>query len=658
MSTLAVPLHSAAVPDAAPAGYRPDIDGLRAIAVLSVLGFHAFPTRVPGGFVGVDVFFVISGFLISGIVMGELGRGHFSLASFYARRVRRIFTALIVVLACTYAAGWLLLVAGDFRDLGKHIAGGAGFVANLVQWRESGYFAADADLQPLLHLWSLGIEEQFYLAWPLLLWLAWRRSIGLLAVIAAILVASFAFDVSLLKTDAVASFYSPLGRFWELLLGAALAWRAQTGLAPARYPGTLATIGLVLIGAAMLLVDKHHRFPGWWALLPTIGTVLVIRAGKDAAPNRFLLSHPAVVWVGLISYPLYLWHWPLLAFGRIEADGMPSSLLRLGALAASVVLASLTYQFIERPVRHRVSIRKTVLTLSLGMACVGVVGLVTYWSRGMAERSVNHDERRQFMHHYEHLGRELAGPYHLECDFYDSERHGRKPSIDASCVNPGGDETVFLWGDSHAQALSHGIRSLMPREGRVAQVATAGCKPNLGPTDTLSPGDACNASNAFALAAIERLKPAVVVMAQVDRHTATDWGAIAKALRQRGVGKVLLVGPMPRWDPSLPAIVAHLHWGQPHERVLDGLEHDPIETDRLMASRYGTSKDLTYVSMVSGLCNQEGCMATVPGMGGTDLMAWDSGHLTPDASVFVVERLLRGPIVSAALAARPSHAGN
>ena len=657
MSTLAIPLESAAAADVPHAGYRPDIDGLRAVAVLSVLGFHAFPNLVPGGFVGVDVFFVISGFLISGIVMGELGRGHFSLASFYARRVRRIFTALIVVLACTYAAGWMLLVAGDFRDLGKHIAGGAGFVANLVQWRESGYFAADAELQPLLHLWSLGIEEQFYLAWPLLLWLAWRRSLGLLALIAVIVAASFAFDVSLLKTDAVASFYSPLGRVWELLLGAALAWRAQNGMKPVQHPGTLATAGLVLIGAAILLVDKQHRFPGWWALLPTIGTVLVIRAGKDAVPNRFLLSHPAVVWVGLISYPLYLWHWPLLAFERIETDGMPSSLLRLGALAAAVVLASLTYLYIERPVRRQ-GIRKTVFALSLGMGCLGAVGLDTYWSRGMTERTANHDERRQFMHYYEHMGRELAGPYHLECDFYDSERHGRKASIDASCVNPGGEETVFLWGDSHAQALSHGIRSLMPREDRVAQVATAGCKPHLGPTDTLTPGDACNASNAFALAAIERLKPAVVVMAQIDRHLATDWDAIAEVLLHRGVGKVLLVGPVPRWDPSLPSIVAHLHWGKPHDRLRDGLERDPIETDRLLASRYGTSKHLRYVSMVAGLCNQEGCMATIPEKAGPNLLAWDSGHLTPDASVFVVEKLLRAPIVSAAMAAAPSHAGN
>jgi peptidoglycan/LPS O-acetylase OafA/YrhL len=204
--------------------YRPDIDGLRAIAVLSVVAFHAFPNLVKGGLIGVDVFFVISGYIISTIIFENLDRGTFSLAEFYARRIRRIFPALLLVLVASYAFGWFALLADEYKQLGKHIAAGAGFVSNIVLWNEAGYFDNSAETKPLLHLWSLGIEEQFYIVWPLLLWLTWKQKFNLLTITIPLAAASFYLSVKGIGKDEVANFYSPQTRFWELLSGSLLAW--------------------------------------------------------------------------------------------------------------------------------------------------------------------------------------------------------------------------------------------------------------------------------------------------------------------------------------------------------------------------------------------------------------------------------------------------
>lgn len=204
--------------------YRSDIDGLRAIAVLLVVGFHAFPHWVKGGFIGVDIFFVISGFLISSIILGNLESNTFSFTEFYSRRIRRIFPALLVVLTTCFTIGWFVLFADEYKLFGKHMAAGAGFVSNLVFWDESGYFDKAAETKPLLHLWSLGIEEQFYIAWPVLLWVAWRLHFNLLAMTLAVAAVSFFLNTKGIRTDAVATFYSPQTRIWELLTGSILAW--------------------------------------------------------------------------------------------------------------------------------------------------------------------------------------------------------------------------------------------------------------------------------------------------------------------------------------------------------------------------------------------------------------------------------------------------
>jgi peptidoglycan/LPS O-acetylase OafA/YrhL len=328
--------------------YRSDIDGLRAVAVLSVVGYHAVKNLMPGGFIGVDIFFVISGFLISTILFENLERGTFSFVEFYARRVKRIFPALVIVLLAVYAFGWFALLSEEYMQLGKHMAAGASFVSNLVLWSEARYFDNLSETKPLLHLWSLGVEEQFYVVWPLILWfvwLLWKRPAALLFTVIVIASFSFLLNLNATSNNVVAAFYSAQTRFWELLSGSLLAWLSlyrpntrfelyrltKLRIFPASHPraeqirkiavNLTSIIGVGLIFLGLTYIHAYFSFPGAWAVFPVLGAALLIFAGPQAWFNQVVLSNPIAKWFGLISFPLYLWHWPLLSFARIvESD--------------------------------------------------------------------------------------------------------------------------------------------------------------------------------------------------------------------------------------------------------------------------------------------------------------------------------------------------
>ncbi len=378
--------------------YRPDIDGLRAVAVLAVVLYHAFPTALPGGFVGVDIFFVISGFLITGIIADGLAAGRFSFAHFYVRRVLRIFPALALVLAAVLAYGAIVLLPSERALLGRDVAGGAGFVANLVFWFDVGYFDRDAATKPLLHLWSLGVEEQFYIVWPLALW-ALHRTLGLrLWPLAALAAASFAANLALTATDAAAAFYAPVTRFWELALGALLALAYRAGRPAIHEPvrrDSASFAGLALILLSVALVQAGEGFPGWRALLPTLGATLLIAAGPEALVNRRLLSLRPMVAAGLISYPLYLWHWPLLSYAHIVLLGQaPKPLLVVALLAASFALAWLTWRLIEKPLRFGRWRNRAAPALAAAMVLIGAAGLATWRAPGNAALAGEPDTAR------------------------------------------------------------------------------------------------------------------------------------------------------------------------------------------------------------------------------------------------------------------------
>jgi peptidoglycan/LPS O-acetylase OafA/YrhL len=362
-------------------GYRPDIDGLRAVAILAVIIVHAFPAALPGGFCGVDVFFVISGYLITSILHTDLEAGRCDLCGFYARRVRRLFPALLAMLFLCMAAGYVYLLPTEYESLGAQVAAGTIFAQNVLLWRQSGYFDSDAFRVPLQHLWSLAVEEQFYLVFPPLLVWAWRQRWPVARVITAMLVASFVANLFASRHAPAADFFLTPFRAWEFLAGALIACREHRGdvAAPQSRRDLASLLGGMLV-AVSLIVMKPASYPGWQAALPVLGTSLLIAAGPGGWINRIVLAHPLAVWIGLVSYPLYLFHWPLLCLVRICRNDHPSPVLVAAAVVAAFVLAAMTYVAIERPLRSHRS-RWTVPGLVVGFLLAGLAGLAiaTRW---------------------------------------------------------------------------------------------------------------------------------------------------------------------------------------------------------------------------------------------------------------------------------------
>lgn len=455
---------------APPIPYRSDIDGLRAVAVLAVVLFHAWPTGLSGGFAGVDIFFVISGYLISSILFKSNAEGNFSLVKFYFYRIRRIFPALLVVLISLLVIGWFVLLQEEYRQLGKHVSAGALFLANFAFWREAGYFDVQSELKPLLHLWSLGIEEQYYLIWPLIVGLAWRRKMRLMPVMLVLALLSFGAGIWLLQGHAKGAFYLPIGRSWELLVGAMLAWSQYAGyldraVQDSRFWANLSSlVGVLLVAAAITLLDQSQPFPGWRALIPVTGALLVIAAGPRAWFNRVLLGAKPLVAIGLISYPLYLWHWPLLSLIRIVDESSPPPILIASAVAVAVLLATLTYFFVEKPIR-RLPVALCAPMLAVLMFVVASVGGFVAIKNGVPARM-------------EALQEQVAQvKWGLDSDPLCQDKL-QVTSRYCRVSDPRRPVTAVIIGDSHANRLFEGLSPrFAANSGNLLQLGEGGCLP-------------------------------------------------------------------------------------------------------------------------------------------------------------------------------------
>ena len=641
--------------------YRSDIDGLRGLAVLSVIGYHTLPARFGGGFVGVDVFFVISGFLITGILLGRLKNSRFSFAEFYKGRCRRIFPALAIVTAACLLYGWFGLLPDDYKQLGQHAAGAATFSSNFLLWNEAGYFNNAAETKPFLHLWSLGIEEQFYLAWPALLWLGWKSRVNLPAVCLLILAASFAVNIATVNHDAVAAFYSPLSRGWELMAGALLAFLAfrqppifeafgsanTKGLGRMRHAA--AGLGATLIALAIMTTSRNSAFPGWLACLPVLGTCLIIAAGPAAWLNRRLFSHRLLVWVGLISYPLYLWHWPLLTFARLRQPEPLTIAAAFGCVVLSCVLAWLTYKYLERPIRFGPQGRLVIAALCAAITAIGSLGYYISLRHGFPSRLGDKEEFVSFFSNtppeYRYAtAHHLFEAYREQCDFYDNRNQKPRTAIARECFIPASGNVMLIWGDSHAQHLFYGLRKTLPESISILQVATSDCRPSIIDVfpNRLS---VCNESNRFALDLIAKVKPHTVLLAQGGGHDSTDFEAIARRLKNLGVGHVLLAGPVPIWNRELYKIIANDFWLATPRRSRRSLAENNLQIDQALKKKYSGNTVLTYISIIDCFCDDTGCLLYLGNNRRDRIVTHDSAHLSPAASEFLSQHLL-GRIVA------------
>ena len=607
--------------------YRPDIDGLRAVAVLLVLHFHAFPGAVPGGFIGVDIFFVISGFLITAIIARELGSKKFSLLGFYNRRVRRIFPALIVVLGAVLILGWLWLLPAAYARLSADVVASAGFAANIALLLQSGYFDVESAKKPLLHLWSLGIEEQFYLLWPLILMLAARIGLRLVWVAALLGIASFVLNVALIGTDPVATFYLPFTRAFELLAGAVLAcmWEqlGQTRLAGNWRAGA----GFVLIVIAAVVLDPQRAFPGWWAVLPVAGSALVLSAPL-AWGNRHLLASRPLVWIGQISYPLYLWHWPLLVFfAAIKFRPMTPLEAEL-VLFLSVGLAWATYRFIERPFRFGRPMPLKTASLCAGMLLMAVAGAAVFAGGGFEFRLPVEIRAMAAVP-------EQAAKWRIHQCLLDLSH---ETSFADDCVDRDRRPLVMVWGDSTAGALMPGLREAQQsRDFGIAQFTSSSCLPAL---DADIPGlPNCRATNDNVLAMARRLQPDIVLLHGTFEKYLDHVAATVIALKQQTRARVVVLGPAPVWKRGLPSEV--LRYFLLHHRLIPERSDDAVSSDAydvLMRAAL-VPRGAEFISAWEVFCNDRGCLTRI-GDAASDITVSDQVHLTEKGSIFLIQSII------------------
>ncbi|GLH77354.1 acyltransferase [Bradyrhizobium sp. SSBR45G] len=630
---------------ATPLGYRKDIDGLRAVAVLPVLLYHAFPATVPGGFYGVDIFFVISGYLITGIIHKQMLSSTFSIADFYARRIRRIFPALITVVLVTFLIAWFVLPPRELKSLGTNIAGGAVFIQNFILLGQVGYFDLAADKKPLLHLWSLAIEEQYYVVWPLLLMLigVWRRRS--LAITLALAAASFAACIVVQSRAPDYAFYLPVTRAWELLAGSALAlW--VSGRAASRAPGLaayygreiVAVVALLAILAAFWLYDRKLPHPGVLTVVPVLAAATLIGTSGTLVHRHVLGASPAV-FVGLISYPLYLWHYPLMAYARIQfVDAVPAWVM-IAIIAASLVLAWATYRFIERPIRFgRRLVPLKVGGLLGGMVALGIVGVVADRTNGLPSRIPA--ELRGFMLD----GSETAR-------FWRADKCLLKPDQSASefsteCAGTGRHPLILVWGDSYAASLYPGLAHFGAERGfEVAEFTASACPPLLG---FVHPDRRfCKGANDFVIQKVAELKPDLVLFYSTWSYSPDalrdGLDKTVSALKELNVPRIVLLGPPATWlGDSLPANILDYYFrthavlpARTKFRSNDNWTRALDEFLEAQAQRVG----IQYISARRMMCNDDGCLARI-GADGADLTAYDSGHLTHPGSILIARQTL------------------
>jgi len=598
--------------------YRPDIDGLRAVAILSVIAFHAAPRRVPGGFVGVDVFFVISGYLIAGLILAGLKDGTFSFGQFYGRRIRRLFPALAIVLAATLPLGWAELLPDEFASLGWYVAASAGFCTNLLANSDVGYFDGPRATKPLLHLWSLGVEEQFYIVFPTMLVVLckWGRAAPITLAVVGVL--SFAANVALVATHPPAVFYMPMTRFWEFLIGAGLAYRASR--APPRSGPQLSADAksvsgflLVLVGVA---IAREDHFPGWMALIPTLGAVLLIAAGPEAWINRRLLAHRSAVYIGLISYPLYLWHWPLLVVGGALQTGEYSR--RIGAILLAFALAGLTYRLIERPVRQaslEVGLRKTAAALSVCLACIAVVGVAISLRNGIPER-------------FPPEIRELLLPIAYGQNWPKQIDHQSGP-------------TVVALGDSFAGHLMAGLYKLQERRPfRVTAIGWDRCASGQSGDEHLP----CPFLRPEAKEQLRALKPDIILVsaAWIEYGNIADLAKILVYLKAAGIRKIVLLGPVPYWPVRLQKLLLDQFNASGRKQVperLQRLEPRNATLDRELRS-LAAELGISYISPEDIFCDPNGCLIRI-GSRAEDLLQMDRAHFTAAGSIYFIDAIER-----------------
>jgi peptidoglycan/LPS O-acetylase OafA/YrhL len=621
--------------------YRQEIDGLRAFAVMPVIIHHAFPDLLPGGFVGVDVFFVISGYLITGILMQQISLERLSLFDFYERRARRILPALIVVVIFSTAASWLLMSNRELQEYLESVSGVALFYSNFVFLNQIDYFGVDAVHKPLLHTWSLAIEEQFYIIFPLILLAAWkvlREKLWVPILMLCVLSLFFSYEFSAAHPSS--SFYLLHTRFWELAIGSLIAIGFKneelTG------PNVLGWIGIIVILLSVILVSKDSTFPGLTALAPTLGTALVLigaRAGNGSA--SFLAFRP-FVWLGVISYSAYLWHQPLLVFGRrLFLHEMPYT-AAIALIMLSIFFAFLSWRFVEKPFRDKSFLSQKLVLISSTAILITVFSISSF----AVSKNIGMD-RITLAGHSTKWIEDLTKPnYGLgrDCNTLDSVLSGQ-------CTY-GDDPEYILWGDSYTMHLA---QALSADEMSFTQVTMSACAPIIGIAPFSSKyglewGTRCLSFNDQALKFIVESPITQIVMSSpfgnltsaelssnvrgniVSNEEGRAFDAFISTIEtlQEHGKRVVIVSPMPQ--PPFGAAECMIHssfLGKSFDKCSFSKDSDRRQETYNVLQKVSEESKVPIIYLKDFVCGTELCAVEIMG---TPLYR-DSSHMPPSGSL-------------------------
>ena len=634
--------------------FRYDINGLRAIAVLAVVIFHFNSQWLPGGFAGVDVFFVISGFLMTSIIFNGVEKNSFNLFKFYNARANRIIPVLAAMSAVLLIFGWFYLIPNDYRDLGQQVEKSSLFISNLLFAKGGGYFDTAEHTKWLLHTWSLSVEWQFYIFFPIII-IALKKYLSftnLKRVVIGLFLASFTYCIFATYKDSKTAYFLLTSRAWEMLLGG-LAFLYPWSIQSKIKKITAQSLGLVLIATAYVLMSKETLWPGYMALIPVFGAYLILVSNYQ---NNFVITNPAFSYIGKWSYSIYVWHWPLVVVGFY----FPFDDWWIYGIPLSILLGFLSYQFIEKINFPRYSSWKDIYKIKpfyiflIILACSYSIKKMDGLDFQKNLRLSQVSDQAKFLKFYEEQHKNLYDTYWLKCNTYSSLTDHNTYKIDPSCIQKKGDGGIFLWGDSHAEALSFGIRNILKSKNiPFYQKTSAGCRALLTESDNLKDlfKKACDHSNKLALNSIIKLKPKTVIIAQATDHDKTDWGKITKKLLDNGVSNVVLIGPVPQWQPSLPqTIIKAQHWKKTSKFISDkNLDLKVIEIDKIMKSR-NFPKKLHYISLIDELCklssDKTHYECRVRPDNTNNLIQVDYGHLSKDGSIFVVNQFIKDFLLS------------
>ena len=611
--------------------YRPDIDGMRAIAVISVLMFHAYPLLLPAGFIGVDIFFVISGFLITEIIYGHLFLKNFSFLVFLFRRIRRLFPALTIVLLVTFTLALVMLSKFDQVEIGKQIFAGIFFISNFYFRYLGDYFGPQSKDLALLNLWSLGVEEQFYLVWPLILVLIFylKRKI-LLPVLICTGVCSFIFNVAGAEINSTAIFFGPFSRFWELILGGLsffFASKLRNGSIPSAWPSIL---GLILITTGLIFIDSKV-YSGWWALFPTMGTALFILSDTKALLNR-IMSCKFLVNIGLISYPIYLWHLPILFFTKKYFTN-PSNFEILSAIFVSIFASYLTYFYIEAPIRRLILWKGFVLSLvGIFVLCIYIL---YFWS-------ILPEYKKNLIFTYD-----PQPHYRFGTCFLNSFNQGPE-DFRKDCVEKIEDatESVLLWGDSMAAHLYPGLQSLQQKyHFNLIQRTASSCPPSA--LDNYKQIGNCNSINQATRKFIGTYKPQNVILAarfpNDELELELQISTLTKFLRAEKVQEIVISGPMPDWRPDIRSILLNSSYraNEVPDLMQPPLEfHKKVLQQDFLLAKVAKKYQISYISSLPYFCKSENlCKIYVSTNFPDGLITSDHDHLTEAASKYLWKEL-------------------